>query len=630
MVIVTFPDGSKKEYKETVTGMKIAEQISRGLAENAVAMKLNGKVVDLNTPLTEDSTVQILTPKDKEGMDVFRHSTAHLMAHAIHELYPYAKFTIGPVVEEGFYYDMEHDPFKPEDLDKIEQKMHEIMKKKLPIERQEITKKQAKELFKDNEYKLEMIDELDEATITVYRQGDFVDLCRGPHVPNTSIIKAFKLTKIAGAYWRADAKNKQLQRIYGISFPSKEELKQYITLREEAEKRDHRKLGRELDLFSFHDEGPGMPFLHPKGMVIWNELLAFWRELHRQAGYVEIKTPIMLSRKLWEQSGHWMNYKENMYTTVIDQMDYAIKPMNCPGGMLVYKEKIHSYKEMPLRVGEIGLVHRHELSGVLSGMFRVRCFHQDDAHLFMTPEQITEEVLGVINLADKIYGAFGLTYRLELSTRPDKSIGTDEAWEAAEAGLRKALEESGMEYKINPGDGAFYGPKIDFHLKDAIGRTWQCGTIQLDMNNPERFDLTYEGSDGKQHRPVMLHRTIYGSLERFFGVLTEHYAGKFPLWLNPVQARIVTVADRHNEYAEMIRQKYFDAGVRVELDSRAESIPKKVRESQLAKVNYTLVVGDKEQANNTVNVRTRDNEVLGEKDPQEFLDQMLGEIKDRK
>ncbi len=630
MVIVKFPDGSTKEYKETVKGTKIAEDLSKDLAQNAVAMKINGQVMDLDFPVTEDSEVKILTPKDPAGMEVFRHSTAHLMAHAITELYPYAKLTIGPVVEEGFYYDVDHDPFKPEDLKKIEKKMHEIMKRKEPIVREEVSKKDALEMFRDNEYKKEMIEELEEGTITLYRQGSFADLCRGPHVPNTGMIKAFKLTKIAGAYWRGDAKNKQLQRIYGISFPTKEELKEHLKFLEEAEKRDHRKIGKKLELFSFHEEGPGMPFFTPNGMVIWNQLIDFWREEHRKAGYSESKTPIMLNKLLWERSGHWQNYKENMYTTKIDDMEYAIKPMNCPGGMLMYNEKVHSYRELPMRVGEIGLVHRHELSGVLSGLFRVRCFHQDDAHIFMTEQQITREVLGVLNLCERFYAMFGLDYHLELSTRPEKSIGTDEQWEKATEGLKKALEEKGRAYNINEGDGAFYGPKIDLHIKDAIGRTWQCGTIQLDMSLPERFDLTYEGEDGKKHRPVMIHRVIYGSMERFLGVLIEHYAGKFPLWLSPVQARILTVADRHDEYAEMLRQKLFDAGIRVELDSRAESIPKKVREAQLQQVNYILVVGDKEQENETVNVRTRDNVVHGEKKPDTFLKEILEEIKERR
>jgi threonyl-tRNA synthetase len=595
-----------------------------------MAMWSNGDVVDLDTPIGSDSDVQILTPKDPEGMDVFRHSTAHLMAHAITELYPYAKLTIGPVVEEGFYYDIDHEPFKPEDLKQIERKMHEIMKQKVPIVREEMSKQDALDLFKDNEYKVEMIEELEEGTLTVYRQGSFVDLCRGPHVPNTGMLKAFKLTKIAGAYWRADAANKQLQRIYGISFPSKEELKEYLRLLEEAAKRDHRKIGKELELFSFHPEAPGMAFMHPKGIVIWNELMDFWREEHRKAGYVETRTPIMLNKILWEKSGHWDNYRENMYLTKVDEQDYAIKPMNCPGGMLMYKEKVHSYREFPLRVAEIGLVHRHELSGVIGGMMRVREFHQDDAHIFMTENQIKQEILGVINLADRMYNVFGLNYRLELSTRPEKSIGTDEQWEAATNGLKGALEETGKEYELNEGDGAFYGPKIDFHLLDALGRAWQCATIQLDMSLPERFDLTYEGEDGKKHRPVMIHRTVYGGIERFLGVLVEHYAGKFPLWLSPVQVRILTVADRHDEYAEMLRQKLFDEGIRVELDTRAESIPKKVREAQLKKINYILVVGDKEQESQTVNVRTRDNVVHGEKDPSEFLQQILDEIHERK
>ncbi|MBW2997451.1 threonine--tRNA ligase [Candidatus Woesearchaeota archaeon] len=630
MVIVTFPDGSTKEYKAGSTGKEIAESLSKELAEQAVAMKLDDAVVGLDTPVAEDSRVQILTPKDAEGMEVFRHSTAHLMAHAITELYPYAKLTIGPVVEEGFYYDIDHDPFKQEDLKKIEKKMHDIMKQKQPIERREISKKDSLKLFSDNEYKVEMIKELEGETVTIYRQGSFVDLCRGPHVPNTGMIKAFKLTKIAGAYWRADAANKQLQRIYGISFPTKEELKEYLKMREEAEKRDHRKIGKEMELFSFHVESPGMPFIHAKGIIIWNELMNLWREEHRKAGYVETRTPIMLNKVLWERSGHWENYRENMYLTKVDDQDYAIKPMNCPGGMLLYKEKIHSYKEFPLRVGEIGLVHRHELSGVIGGMMRVRMFHQDDAHIFMTESQIKQEILGVINLTDKIYRQFGLDYRLELSTRPEKSIGTDEQWEIATNGLRGALEETGKEYEVSEGEGVFYGPKIDFHIKDAIGRTWQCATIQLDIQLPERFDITYEGEDGKKHRPVMIHRTIYGGIERFLGILVEHYAGKFPLWLSPVQVRILTVADRHNEYAEFLRKKFFDAGVRVELDDRAESIPKKVREAQVQKINYILVVGDKEQENETVNVRTRDNVVHGEKKPDGFMKEILEEIKERK
>ncbi|MBU0461560.1 MAG: threonine--tRNA ligase, partial [Nanoarchaeota archaeon] len=467
-------------------------------------------------------------------------------------------------------------------------------------------------------------------TISVYRQGNFADLCRGPHLPNTGRIKAFKIMKLAGAYWRGDAKNKQLQRVYGISFFDKKELKQYVEQREEAEKRDHRKLGKQLNLFSVHDEGPGFPFFHPKGMVIWNELMKFWREQHRIAGYVEVKTPIMLNRALWEKSGHWMNYRENMYTTKIDEQDFAIKPMNCPGGMLLYKTNMHSYRELPIRMAEVGLVHRHELSGVLAGLFRVRCFHQDDAHIFMRPDQIKEEILGVLKLSDKFYKTFSLDYHLELSTRPAKSIGTDEQWELATNGLKSALDATGIKYKINEGDGAFYGPKIDLHIKDAIGRTWQCGTIQLDMSLPERFELTYEGEDGQKHRPIMIHRVIYGSMERFLGVLIEHYAGKFPLWLSPVQARILPIADRHHDYAEQVYKRLFDVGIRAELDVRAESTPKKVRDAQVEYVNYILVVGDKEMQNNMVNVRTRDNVVHGEKKIDAFMKELLDEIKQRK
>ena len=630
MIELEFPDGTKKEYKKGITGIEIATQISEGLGRAALAVKIGDTTLDLTTPITTSGTIQILTFRDEEGVDVFRHSSAHLLAQAITNLYPYAKLTIGPVVEDGFYYDIDHKPFTPEDLVKIEAEMKKIVKEKIVVTREEISKKEALELFKDNEFKVEMINELEDGQISVYRQGEFVDLCRGPHVPHMGYIKSFKLTKIAGAYWRADAKNKQLQRIYGISFPDKKQLKEYVKLREEAEKRDHRRIGRELDLYSFHDEGPGMPFFHPKGMVIWNELIKFWMEEHGKDGYVEIKTPIMLNKVLWETSGHWMNYRENMYETKIDEMEYAIKPMNCPGGMLWYNENIHSYRELPMKVGEIGLVHRHELSGVLSGLFRVRCFHQDDAHIYMMENQIVKEVLGVLNLVDRMYRTFGFSYTLELSTQPEKHIGTDEEWEKTTNFLKSALEEYGMEYQINEGDGAFYGPKIDVHIKDAIGRMWQCATIQLDMSLPERFDLNYEGDDGKKHRPVMIHRTVYGSLERFFGVLVEHYAGKFPLWLSPVQVSVLTVADRHVEYAEKLKIKFQKAGLRVEVDERAESVPKKVRDNQLKQINYILVVGDKEIENKTVNIRTRDNVVHGEKSVDEFIEQLITEIKERK
>ncbi|MBW3022519.1 threonine--tRNA ligase [Candidatus Woesearchaeota archaeon] len=565
----------------------------------------------------------------KEGKEIFWHSSSHLLAQAVKKLFPDAVLTIGPAIENGFYYDFDFRPFTPEDLKKIEDEMKKIVHEKLKIEKVEMTKEEAKKTFKSNPYKLELINEA-EGKISAYKQGEFIDLCKGPHLDSTSEIKAFKLMKTSGAYWRGDAKNKQLQRIYGISFPDRKMLQDYLTQLAEAEKRDHRKIGKELDLYSFHEEAPGMAFFHAKGMVIWNNLLGFWREEHRKAGYVEIKTPIILNKKLWLQSGHWDHYKDNMYFTKIDEQDYAVKPMNCPGGMLVYKERLHSYRELPLRAAEVGLVHRHELSGVLSGLFRVRSFHQDDAHIFCTEEQMEKEVQAIINLVDKVYRVFGFTYHLELSTKPEKAMGTKQMWDKAENSLKKALESKKLNYKINPGDGAFYGPKIDFHIKDAIGRTWQCATIQLDFQMPEKFDLTYEGQDGKKHRPVMLHRVIYGSLERFIGVLVEHYAGKFPMWLSPVQVILLPIADRHIDYCKDVAKKYFDAGIRVEVDDKAETTPKKVRNAEMQKVNYILVVGDKELENKTVNVRTRDNKILGEKKVDEFLKQILKEVEERK
>ena len=508
--------------------------------------------------------------------------------------------------------------------------MKKIVKEKLEFSRIDLPSDEAKEKQKHEPYKVEMIDELGDDTVSLYKNGDFVDLCKGPHVPHTGKIKAFKLTKLAGAYWRGKAENKQLQRVYGVAFPDKKQLKEYLNMLEEAEKRDHRKIGKELKLFSLHEEGPGFPFFKPKGMIIFNKLLEFWREEHTKENYQEIKTPIMLSKELWKRSGHWDNYRENMYTSEIEDHAYAIKPMNCPGGMLMFKEDIHSYRDFPLRVGEIGLVHRHELSGTLGGLFRVRAFHQDDAHIFMTEEQIRSEILDLIKLIDRMYSTFGLTYHMELSTRPEKSIGSDEQWEAETEGLRSALEDTGREYVINEGDGAFYGPKIDFHIKDCLGRTWQCGTIQLDMSLPERFELTYEGKDNQKHRPVMIHRVIFGSIERFLGILIEHYAGKFPLWMNPLQVRVLTVADRLNDYAEEVVSKLRSEGIRSEVDSRSESVSKKVREAQLEKINYILVVGEKELENNKVNVRTRDNEVLGEKDLSGFVEDLKQEISEKK
>ncbi len=610
-----------RETKEFDAGTS-AREIAEGFGDSkALAVKVGGNVKDLHTKFHKDSAVVFLDFNSKEGKEVFRHSAAHLLAQAVKRLYPEVKLTIGPAVEDGFYYDFDVEkPFVPEDLKRIQNEMHRIMKENLVFERLEVTTEEAKKKQKHEPYKIEMIDDLGDEQVTIYKSGEFLDLCKGPHVPSTGYIKAFKLTKLAGAYWRGKAENKQLQRVYGVAFPSKEELKDYMKLLEEAEKRDHRKLAKQLKLFSMHDEGPGFPFWHPRGLIIFNKLMDIWRERHRKAGYVEIKTPMILSKELWLRSGHWDNYKENMYFTRIDDEDYAVKPMNCPGGMLMYKEDVHSYREFPMRVAEVGLVHRHELSGVLSGLFRVRQFHQDDAHIYMTEGQIRDEILGVIKLTDELYSLFGLSYHMELSTRPEKSMGTDEQWEKATAGLRGALDATGKEYMINEGDGAFYGPKIDFHIRDAIGRTWQCGTIQLDMSNPERFDLTYMGEDGRDsHRPVMIHRTIFGSFERFIGILIEHYAGKFPLWLSPVQVRILTVADRFDDYAIIVQSELEKEGFRVEADTRSETLNKKVREAQLAKVNYILVVGENEQKAGTVTVRTRDNEVLGEKKVGDFV-----------
>jgi len=613
------------EFDKGISAGDVAKAVGD---DKALVVKINGQIKDLTTKLTADTTIEFLGFDSKEGKEVFRHSASHVMAQAIKRIFPDVKLTIGPAVEDGFYYDFDtKEPFTPEDLKKIQKEMHRIIKKKIVFERIELSSEDAKKKLKKEPYKLEMIDELGDEQITVYQAGEFCDLCKGPHVPHTGYIKSYKLTKLAGAYWRGNVKNKQLQRVYGVAFPSKEELKNYLNLLEEAKKRDHKMLGKKLKLFSVHEEGPGFPFWHPKGLFIFNKLMEVWREEHRIAGYVEIKTPIILSRKLWEQSGHWKNYKENMYFTKIDEEDYAIKPMNCPGGMLMYNEQVHSYKELPMRVGEIGLVHRHELSGVLNGLFRVRQFHQDDAHIYMTHAQIKDEIINVINLTEKLYSMFGLTYHMELSTRPEKSIGTDEQWEKATNGLKEALESSGQEYLINEGDGAFYGPKIDFHIKDAIGRTWQCGTIQLDMAQPDNFDLTYMGEDGEnKHRPVMIHRTIFGSFERFIGILIEHYAGKFPLWLSPVQVKILTVADKFKDYAEKIAQIYDDAGLRVEVDSRSQTLNKKVREAQLENVNYILVVGENEEKNKTVTVRTRNNEIKGEKKTDDFKNELLKEL----
>ncbi|MEW5735746.1 MAG: threonine--tRNA ligase [Thermodesulfobacteriota bacterium] len=609
MLTITLPDGKTLSFDSPVTGADIARRISEGLFQVSVAIEVDGETLDLSTVLERDASVRILTTRDPEALHIMRHSAAHVLAQAVIKLYPQAKPTIGPVIENGFYYDFDMPPVSEEDFPKIEAEMKRIVKEKTPIVRNMKTKADALAFFKDEPYKTELISELPDGTISLYGQGSFTDLCRGPHVPHTGMVKSFKLMKVSGAYWRGDSEKAQLQRIYGTAFFSKEELAKYLNFLEEARKRDHRKIGAKLDLFSFHDEAPGMPFFHAKGMEVWNALMDYWRFEHRRAGYVETKTPVMLQKSLWVRSGHWENYRENMYTSVIDETEQAIKPMNCPGGMLLYASGLHSYKDLPLRAAEIGLVHRHELSGVLSGLFRVRAFHQDDAHIFMTPEQIRPEILGVLKLVERIYGTFGLSFKLELSTRPKKSIGTDEQWRMATDGLTGALEEYGRPFRVNEGDGAFYGPKIDVHIEDAIGRTWQCGTVQLDMNLPERFDLTYVGADNQRHRPVMIHRVIYGSIERFFGILVEHFAGRFPLWLAPVQTSVLAMNDEVVGYANEIFSRFKDEGLRCVLDDRTESIQKKVRDAQLSEIPLMVTVGGKERDAGTLAVRTLDGKV---------------------
>jgi len=630
MISITFPDNTIKQFENTPTGEEIAASISQGFARNCVAMRINGTLMDLNLPVTDDCSISFITAKDEEGLEILRHSSAHVMAEAVLNIYRDAKLTIGPVVENGFYYDIDMPPVSSDDLEAIEAEMKKIIKAKNRFERSVVTREQALEIFRDNPFKTEIINELEEdQEISLYKNGRFIDLCRGPHIPHTGMIKGFKLLKISGAYWRADQSKQQLQRIYGTAFFEKKQLNQYLNMIEEAKKRDHRKLGTKLDLFSFHDEAAGMPFFHAKGIEIWNSLLDYWRDEHRAAGYVETKTPVMLNRKLWEQSGHWENYRENMYTSVIDDEEYAIKPMNCPGGMLLYKTKSYSYRDLPLRAGEIGLVHRHEFSGALSGLFRVRAFHQDDAHIFMTPDQIGEEVLGVLNLAKRIYTRFGLDFHLELSTRPKKSIGSDRQWEEATNGLKAALEDYGRQYLINEGDGAFYGPKIDIHIKDALGRTWQCGTVQLDMALPERFDLTYKGRDNEKHRPIMIHRVIYGSLERFFGILVEHFAGRFPLWLAPVQAVLLPINQELADYAASVRSKLEKHRIRCELDNKNETLKKKIREAQLNYIPLIITIGEKEKQTNTLSVRTLDGKVRMGISTEDFLKPVLAHIRER-
>ena len=632
-MIITLKDGSIKEYAQPMSVYEIAKDISEGLARVATAGELDGEVVDLRTVVDKDSHLNILTFDDEKGAGAFRHTTSHIMAQAIKRLYPNIKLAIGPSIADGFYYDVDSEtPLTTEDLEKIEKEMKKIVKEDFPITRYTKSRADAIAYFKEkNEpYKVELIEDLPEdAQISFYQQGEFVDLCAGPHLMSTKPVKAFKLTSLAGAYWRGSEKNKMLTRIYGTSFTKKADLEAYITRMEEAKKRDHRKLGKQLGLFMLRDEGPGFPFFLPNGMILKNTLLDYWREIHRKAGYVEISTPIMLSRHLWETSGHWDHYKENMYTTVIDDTDFAIKPMNCPGGILVYQSEPRSYRDLPLRMGELGLVHRHEKSGQLHGLMRVRCFTQDDAHIFMMPEQIREEIKGVAKLIDEVYQLFGFKYHVELSTRPENSMGSDEDWEMATEALRGALDDLGRDYVVNEGDGAFYGPKIDFHLEDSIGRTWQCGTIQLDFQLPQRFECEYIGADGEKHRPIMIHRVAFGSIERFIGILIEHFAGAFPTWLSPEQVRVLPISDKYLDYAQQVNAKLNDEGVRSSVDSRAEKIGYKIRDARLQKVPYMLIVGAKEEEEKLVSVRSRFAGDEGQTTLYAFLDNIKEEIRTR-
>ena len=632
-MIITLKDGSTKEYAQPMSVYEIAKDISEGLARVATAGELDGEVVDLRTVVDKDSHLNILTFDDEKGAGAFRHTTSHIMAQAIKRLYPNIKLAIGPSIADGFYYDVDSEtPLTTDDLEKIEKEMKKIVKEDLPITRYTKSRADAIAYFKEkNEpYKVELIEDLPEdAQISFHQQGEFVDLCAGPHLMSTKPVKAFKLTSLAGAYWRGSEKNKMLTRIYGTSFTKKADLEAYITRMEEAKKRDHRKLGKQLGLFMLRDEGPGFPFFLPNGMILKNTLLDYWREIHRKAGYVEISTPIMLSRHLWETSGHWDHYKENMYTTVIDDTDFAIKPMNCPGGILVYQSEPRSYRDLPLRMGELGLVHRHEKSGQLHGLMRVRCFTQDDAHIFMMPEQIREEIKSVAKLIDEVYQLFGFKYHVELSTRPENSMGSDEDWEMATEALRGALDDLGRDYVVNEGDGAFYGPKIDFHLEDSIGRTWQCGTIQLDFQLPQRFECEYIGADGEKHRPIMIHRVVFGSIERFIGILIEHFAGAFPTWLSPEQVRVLPISDKYLDYAQQVNAKLNDEGVRSSVDSRAEKIGYKIRDARLQKVPYMLIVGAKEEEEKLVSVRSRFAGDEGQTTLDAFLDNIKEEIRTR-
>ena len=632
-VKIILPDGSAKEYAAGTTLGEAVKQLSNSLAKKVLAANVNGELTDLREELVDGSEVAFLTFEEDGGKHTLRHTASHILAQAVKRLWPEAKLAIGPAIDKGFYYDIDMDhTLTPEDLGKIEKEMSRIVKENLPITKSVMSRQEAIEFFKskNEDYKVELIEDLPEdAVISCYAQGDFIDLCAGPHVASTGKVKAFKLQSIAGAYWRGDEKNKMLQRIYGTAFEKKEELDAYLHLLEEAAKRDHRKLGKELGLFVIKEEGPGFPFFLPKGMALRNELENFWREVHHEFDYEEIRTPIILNKQLWETSGHWFHYRENMYTTIIDDEEYAIKPMNCPGGILVYQNEMHSYRDFPLRYAELGLVHRHELSGALHGLFRVRAFTQDDAHVFMLPDQMQSELMKVIELFDRIYSQFGLKYHVELSTKPDNAMGDDAIWEAATEALRNAIEAKGIPYVINPGDGAFYGPKLDYHIEDSLGRTWQCGTIQLDMNLPERFQIEYVGEDGQKHRPIMIHRACFGSMERFIGILTEHYAGAFPTWMAPVQVKILPISEKHVEYAKELAKQMHRDYVRVEVDDRSEKIGYKIRQAQMAKVPYMLVVGDKEVEEGTVNVRKHGGDELGSVPFEEFFNSIKIEIKER-
>lgn len=633
MLKITLKGGTVREVEQGTTLLDIAKEISEGLARAALAAEVNGIVTELWQPVTEDCTVEFLTFDTEGGRHAYRHTASHVLAQAVKRLYPNVKLAIGPAIENGFYYDFDFEtPIVAEDLDKLEAEMKKIIKENLRVERFELPRDEAVKFMQERgeDYKVELINDLPEGeTISFYRQGEFTDLCAGPHLMSTGKLKAVKLQHTAGAYWRGDEKNKMLTRIYGTAFPKKSDLDEYLERLEEAKKRDHRKLGKELGLFTMMEYGPGFPFFLPKGMVLKNTLIDYWREVHTKAGYVEISSPVMLNRTLWETSGHWDHYKENMYTTVIDETDFAIKPMNCPGGILVYKQMPRSYRDLPIRMGELGLVHRHEKSGALHGLMRVRCFTQDDAHIFMMQEQITEEIKGVVQLIDEVYSMFGFKYHVELSTRPEDSMGSEEDWEIATNGLRAALEELGLEYVVNEGDGAFYGPKIDFHLEDSIGRTWQCGTIQLDFQLPQRFDLEYVGADGEKHRPIMIHRVVFGSIERFIGILIEHFAGAFPVWLAPVQVKLLPISEHFADYAQSVAEELKKQGIRVELDNRNEKIGYKIREAQLEKVPYMLVMGEKEQNESAVSVRSRRDGDKGAMKLNDFIKTLAEEIENK-